>query len=474
MKNRILLQAVAMAGLAVACSPKLNRPVLDIPQRYSAAAAKESGAEGIRFDWWRAFEDPQLDTLVARALDNNRNLAIAVSRIEQARANLAVTRASYLPSIGLDRSFGGSYNDTHGKLEQSYTFEPTLTWEISLFGAMKNSVRSAKASVLSDEWAAFSTGLSLTAEVATTYFTILQYRHDLDIARRSYELRSESAALIDSMFRYGMTDGVALEQSRSLVLSARADIEQYERSVDQSLKSLNTLLGATYDVLNADSLDVAAGLGSSRLDVPAGLPSDLLYRRPDIMEAYYTMRSAAYQAKVAHAQRLPTISLTASGGVAANTLKNLTTGNPWTWSAVASVVEPIFSFGKLKKQERAAIEAYNQTVYAYEQSFIEALSEVETALGDMQTYRTQTEIYTDYVEANRRIAMMTEAMFRSGMEDYLSVIDAERTYYESQMQLVNLSAQRNIAYVNLVKALGGGWGDEKMPEDEKNLQLRKK
>ena len=464
----ITIVPIAAAVIVAACSPKLTYSDMMMPCRYTQLAKEESGTGNIPFEWWRAFGDPVLDTLISKALHRNRNLAVAASRIEQARANLVVARAAYLPSFGFDRSFGADYNYTSkDKIEQAYSVEPTLSWEISLFGVLRNTARAAKASALSYEWAYFNTGLSLSAEVATTYFTILEYKRDLDIAKRSHTLRSESAALTDSMFRYGMTDGVALEQARSLVFSAQADISQYERAIDQSIKSLNTLLGSTEDVISADSLDCVAGLRYRTIEIPAGIPADLLYRRPDIMQTYYDVQQAAAQAHVARAERFPSISLTVSGGVAGNTLKSLVSGNPWIWSAAASIAEPIFAFGKLRNRERAAIENYNQSLYSHEQTILNALSEVETALTDLHTYRTQTEVYARYVDSNSKIATMTDAMFRSGMKDYLSVIDAERTYYESQMQLANLVAERNIAYVNLIKALGGGWGEADPAEIER-------
>lgn len=299
--------------------------------------------------------------------------------------------------------------------------------------------------------------LSLAAEVATTYFTLLEYERDLAIARRSCTLRRESAALIDSMFRYGMSDGVALEQARSLVYTAEADIPQYERAVKQTRLSLDILLGETPQAADSTGAGLRLLVDRHPADIPVGLPSELLERRPDIMEARYDMLQAAAEAGVARGARFPSIALTAKGGIASNSIKGLTAANPWAWDALGSLTQPLFAFGKLRRSELAAMERYTQAVKTYEQTVLTAFADVEKALVAIATYRGQAERYCELVVSNDRIATMTQALYRSGLSDYLDVIDAQRSLYQSQMGLVNLVAQQYINYVNLCKALGGGW-----------------
>ena len=192
-------------------------------------------------------------------------------------------------------------------------------------------------------------------------------------------------------------------------------------------------------------------------DIPVGLPSELLKRRPDIMEARYNMLQAAANAGVARGARFPSIALTAKGGIASNSIKGLTAANPWAWDALGSLTQPLFAFGKLRRSEMAAMERYTQAAKTYEQTVLTAFADVEKALVAIATYRTQTERSCELVVSNDRIATMTQALYRSGLSDYLDVIDAERSLYQSQMELVNIAAQQYINYVNLCKALGGGW-----------------
>lgn len=454
MKRTVLLLGLLLTGWA--CTPKLYPPQAKVPGRYIYAG--QFSPDSMKWDarWWELFGDTTLNRLVEHALTNNRDLLAAISRIEEARLNLAVARTQFLPSVGVGVSAEGDYTAAT-KIEQDYAVEPTLSWEISLFGALRNTTLAGWAAIFASEWAMRGVELSLTAQVATTYFTLLQYERDLTIARRSYVLRRESAALIDSMFRYGMSDGVALQQARSLVYTAQADIPLYERAVAQAQLSLNTLLGElpSRPERSMQGLNLLSDDRPAR--IPIGLPSDLLHRRPDVMEAYFTMQQAAAQAGVARSARFPSITLTAKGGIASTSIKGLTSAKPWAWDAAASLTQPLFAFGKLKRREQAAVESYNQSVYSYEQSLLQAFADVESALVSITTYREQTKRYAQLVVANDQIATMTQALYKSGMSDYLDVIDAERSLYQSQMQYVNLVAQQYINYVDLFKALGGGW-----------------
>ena len=413
MKLKIAMAAALLAG---ACSPRLYPPETAVPDRYVYSEGFSQDTTGIGSRWWEMFGDPTLDTLVARALERNRDLAAAAARVEQARANLGVVRAQYLPQIGFGVQAGGA-----------------------------------------SAWALEGMRLSLAAEVATTYFTLLEYERNLSIARRTLQLRRESAALIDSMFRYGMSDGVALEQARSLVRTAEADIPQYRRAVVQTALSLGTLLGElpAQDTLRGEGLPLRTDTYPA--EIPVGLPSELLRRRPDIREAHYGVAKAAAQAGQARSARFPSISLTAGGGAASGSIKGLTSGDPWVWNAAGALVEPLVAFGKLRRAEQAAVAAYDEAARNYEQTVLTAFADVEKALTAITTCREQTERSRELVESNGRIATMTRALYRSGLSDYLDVIDAERSLYQSQMQLASLVAQQYINYVALCKALGGGW-----------------
>ena len=452
MKIWPLITALSLA----ACTPKFYPPQVTVPDSYLYGEGFSQDTTRFGSSWWELFGDTTLNRLVERALENNRDAAVAASRVEEARLNLGAVRARFLPQIGIGASAEGSYSSPTG-IVQSYAVEPTLSWEVSLFGALRNATRAARATIASTEWALRGVRLSLAAEVATAYFTLLEYERDLAIARRSFSLRLESAQLIDSMFRYGMSDGVALEQARSLVYTAQADVPLYERAVAQTRLSLDILLGQT--PRRADDTTGGMRLMSDcrPAEIPVGLPSELLERRPDIREAAWNVSQAAAEAGSARSARFPSIPLTAKGGVVSASIKGLTGADPWAWDAVGSLTLPIFGFGKLRRAEQAAVERYNQAALTYEQTVLAAFAEVEKALVAVTTYRQQVARYEELVQANGRIATMARELYRSGLSGYLDVIDAERNLYQSQMEFVDLVAQQCINYVGLCKSLGGGW-----------------
>lgn len=447
---------IIFAAFTAACTPRFYPPRVSVPDDYIYGRGFSEDTTRFGPEWWTLFGDTVLNNLVARALDNNRDVAVAASRVEEARLNLKSVRAQYLPQVGLGVTAEGEYTPAT-KIVQSYAVEPSLSWEVALFGQLRNAKRAAKAQIASSEWALRGVRLALAAEVATTYFTLLEYERDLAIARQSCALRRESAALIDSMFRYGMSDGVALEQAWSLVYTAEADIPQYCRAVEQTWLSMGILLGETPSRARLSGAGLRLLTDYRPADIPVGLPSELLKRRPDIRQAHFNMLQAAAQAGQARSARFPSISLTAKGGVASSSIKGLTAANPWAWDALGSVAEPIFGFGKLRNAEHAAMAAYTQSAKTYEQTVLTAFADVEKALVAIATYRSQTERTGELVLSNDRIATMTRALYRSGLSDYLDVIDAERSLYQSQMSHVNLVVQQYINYVTLCKALGGGW-----------------
>jgi multidrug efflux system outer membrane protein len=301
--------------------------------------------------------------------------------------------------------------------------------------------------------------LSLEAEVATAYFTLLQYRQDLAIAKQSSELRRDMVSLVDSLYHYGFASGVNLEQAQSLLYTAEADIPLYEKAIAQTILSLALLTGE-----NPKSL-LMVGANANRIanndyrpyDIAVGVPSDLLHNRPDVMAAYYALQQSAANVGLARAARFPSITISLSGGGGGNKISKLFSSKGWVADALASVAQPIYNFGGLRRRELAAREAYRQSLLAYEQCYLEALNDVENALVAITTSREELLRYAELVKSYRNISIQTYALYRNGLSDYLSVIDAERSLYSSQMQFENLVAQQYINYINLCKALGGGY-----------------
>lgn len=455
--NHSLLAAftVALGFAGCAVGPKFKSPEVQVPSAYLYDSVASRRDTVVNLAWWESFGDPTLTGLIEQALDSNRNLAIAASRIEQARLQLNMARAEFGPSVGLGIQGEGTYTD-RTKIVQLYNIEPNIKWEIDLFGKIKNTAESARAQMLATEQNYRSVMLSLAAEVATSYFNLLQYDMSLRISQETYELRKASQDIIDSLVYYGMSSAVDLEQAKSLTATAAAAIPQYERAKVQTEMALCALLGENPHSFHVDGTRLFTSV-LVPAEVPAGLPASLLDRRPDIRQAYYQVAAATANVGVAVANRYPSVTLTGEGGLLSSTLKGLFHGNPFGWSASLGIAEPLFAWGKNKRAEEIAWEENKQAILTYEQSVITALGEVESALAGVATYRSQVNRYRELLRATRTTQMLTQELYRNGSNTYLDVLDAERELFTTQISFSEVLAAQLAEYVSLYKALGGGW-----------------
>ena len=446
----LVLGVISLSG----CVTKLGTPDVELPDEYMYRDAMVDMGEELESRWWLIYNDSLLDSLVDYALEHNRDLAVAASRVEVAQYSLSEARSQYLPSLmGVLKTDGESVAKERN--EYNFTLQPTVSWNVSLFGALRHTTREAQANILASRWAYRGVLLSLSKEVVTAYFTLREAAQNLDIARLSLVLREQQVALIEQMVNCGFSTGLDLEQARSLVFEAEADVAKYERSVAQGEMALTTLLGeAPRRDLGVSGQLVADGLPSM---VDVGLPSDLLTQRPDIMESYYQLQIAAAKVGIARSNRFPTVSLTGSGGLMSMAARHIFADGYWGWSAAAELSQPILSFGRLKRGEQIARIQYEEAVKEYEQTVLSSLQEVESALVAISTFNSQISRYEEYVASNKRIASLVRAKYDVGLGDYLDVISTEQTWYASRMMLTSLIAQQYINYAELVMALGEGW-----------------
>ena len=447
MKRLLTLLSLLLAG----CSLGLNPAQVAMPEKYIYAPEEPRSAE-LQSRWWLIFEDERLDSIVSYALEHNRDMQVAASRIVQAHYNIAATRSSLLPSLGINIQAEGQRTPPLSE-QGEFLLGQGVSWNTALIGALRHTTRQARAEYLSTEWAYRALRLTLSHEVATAYFTLVESQQLLWLARRTLSLRLKAQSLTDSLTMYGFASGLDREQARSLVSEAEADVAQYERALSVAQLSLSTLMGTTPQLPPLDSLPMP----SLPQAIPAGIPSELLSRRPDLMQAHYELQAAAAAVGIARSERFPSISLTESGGIFGRNVREVFTHGEWAWNITASLTQPLFSFGRLRRREQMAREAYRQRALQYEQSVLQALEDVEQALTAIATLRLQGEHYARYVEHNASIASLQEALYRRGMSNYLDVITTQQTWYASQQQFVQIAMQQYQAIANLVLALGDGW-----------------
>lgn len=442
MKNIILITL-----LLSSCTVGRNfkSPEVNVPVSYM----NSSDTTPIRSttEWWRNFNDPILDSLMNIALTNNKNLATTIKNIEIARLTAISSRAAAYPSLSLNGSAAASY-DYQTKIAQSYTLKPTISWEIDLWGKIRRQAEAAGADFKATEYETAAVRQSLESQFATTYFTALSYKMALEIARNTYKSRAYTTQLMDSMFRYGAISEVDLQQSRTSMQTAAVAVEQYDRDLRQTLLSLNLLMGNNPQTLPLGNLRTLF------IEIPVGLPSSLLENRPDVMQAYYGVQQANAMVGVATANRLPSLTLTGSGGLATSIVSDIATSRPISWSAAASLIAPILEWGTLKRNQQIAKIKTEQALLAYEQSVIIAINEVEQALVAVETYNREVQQSRAMVESSLKTQQLTAELYKVGQNSYLDLLDAERTLLSAQLQYAQTIMMQIDGYITLYTALG--------------------
>ncbi len=405
-------------------------------------------------EWWESFNDPYLNSLITQALDSNRTLAQAYSRILASRLELSQARSLSAPTLSLGVSAGADYTAST-KIVQSYSIEPAISWEIDLFGKLRHSAQATLAEMLSTEAEYQALRLSLAAQVATSYFAILEYDLAIKISQNTLLSRQNSAELFSILSEYGEISDITLQQNQGLVASAQSTLESYQLSRTEAINSLCVLLGT-----NPQEMDFSAvSLLNYTIPepIPAGLPTELLSRRADIVESYYTLKSTYSKIGVAIANRFPSLTLTGSGGLISSSISSLFSANPWGWSSALSLTEPIFAFGRNKRAVDIAKIERDEALFSYEESVLTALSEVQSALYGVSSYREQVIALREFAVASKIAEELTAQLYDAGQDSYLDLLDAQREYFTAQLEYAAILSKHLTSYVTLYKALGGGY-----------------
>lgn len=454
MKRTILMPLL----LLVACNPKLYSPSVEVPQRYSSVEGFVVEGDSIDTRWWLLFDDERLHMLEERASANNRDIATAMSNVEEAYYALKAVRSSHYPELDFDIEVQFENNPTEGRVN-SLLLERSISWQIPLSALWRAENRQQQAQLLASDWAAYGVWLTITTEVATTYYQLAGYRDLLKIAEHNYRLRCQSEALIDSMYRYGFASLVDVERTRTLTLEALSDCETLNADIARCQYALDVLIGAApspeKSIETISTLDVEA----LPQRIAIGQPVDLLLRRPDIMQSRREMEAAAARVGIARFNRFPTLPISASGGVYGNSLKEFFRLDKLVWSTAASLVAPVVGFGRLRRAEKQSVEQYNQAAYAYEKCVLQAFADVEGTLAQIEALRGEVAAARRMVEASSRAQMLNRELWLGGMASLNDYIDAERDAYSAQQQLSQAVVALYKEYITLIKAIGGGWSE---------------
>jgi multidrug efflux system outer membrane protein len=463
MKKTAFLGIVAVLALEAGCmmGPKYKRPAVDVPQEYRAPAPQQTPQASSlgNEQWWQVYQDPVLTQLIHTAIAQNYDVRIAATRVLEAQAQVGITRANQFPSASVGADVFSQQNAKVTKLFPAYQVNGgelnlSVIWNLDFWGKYRRQTQAARAQLLATDWGQRAVISSLVANVATAYFQLRALDSELEISKRTLVSRQQSLQLTQTLESHGGASGLDVSQSEQLVYTASETIPDLERQIQQHENVLSTLLGE-----NPQSIPRGRALTEQPVpqSVPAGLPSELLERRPDVRQAEQIMVAANAQIGVAKAAFFPNLSLTGLGGLESNALHQFITQPSETWYAAFNVSQPVFQGGALRSGLRLARANWQEAVLSYQQTVQEALEQVSNSLVASQKnreFREQQELLT---QAAQKTDRLSEVLYRNGGASYLQVLTSESNYFSADLNLVEAQLNERLALVQLYQSLGGGW-----------------
>ena len=461
MRKTLLVIAIstALAGCA-SVGPDYQRPETPTPEQWRISVQQANDLANTR--WWEQFQDPVLNELIQIALQENKDVQIAAARVEEFMGRYGVTRGEQFPQVGANAAGARTRNSENGGVilsenpANAYQVDLGISFELDLWGKLRRATEAARADVLASEEAQRTVILTLVSQLANSYVRLLDFDRQLTITHATLETRQESVRINRLRFQAGLTSELDYQQAVAEYQAAAVQVPLLERLVAQQENAVSLLLGR-----NPGRITRGSDLNRLALpQVPGGLPSDLLERRPDIRQAEQQLISANAQIGVAKAAFFPSISLTGFFGTASNDLSDLFKGPSRTWQFAGQLAQPIFTGGALTGQLQAAEAVQKQALLNYQQTIQNAFAEVDNSLFEVVKLREQLEDQAGQLQALKRTVDLATLRYQNGYSDYLAVVDAERNLFSAQLQYVQNQGGLFIALVNLYKALGGGWVNE--------------
>ncbi len=474
MKSKLLIITALAAFLAGGCAvgPNYHSPQTNAPAHWSEPLGNgESNAPALLGAWWTNFHDPELNSLVDRAVRSNLDLKMAEARVRAARAEKQIASAALWPSANASGSYARSLEPEHQPLinslpppiQQRIQFENNVyeagfdaSWEIDVFGGKRRAVQAASAQLAARAYESKDVLLTLLGEVARNYMDVRGYQRRLAITKENIKAQEESLAITRDRFTNGLTSDLDVEQAATELSGTRAEVPVLEAALETSIHRLGVLLGLQPGALIAE-LSVEEPIPAAPPSVPVGLPSDLLLRRPDVRQAERQLAAATANIGVAKADLFPRFSLTGAAGLESVSTSDWFTAGSRFWSIGPTMSWKIFEAGKIRANIRVQNARQDQALAAYEQITLTAFEDVENALVAYAKEQTRRQSLADSVVTSQKSLDLATRLYKSGLKDFVNVLDAERSLYQAQDALVQ--SERNIStdVVALYKSLGGGW-----------------
>jgi multidrug efflux system outer membrane protein len=457
--------ALAVAVLLAGCTmgPDYSRPSTESPPAWRIDYPQAAGIANTR--WWERFDDPALNQLIDAALRENRDLLVAAARVDQFVGQLAVVRSQFYPQIGYSADASRNRASRVGQPPLAPGADPYYTlyqgalsaqWQIDLFGRVRRQSESAQAQVYASEQGRRGVVLTIVTSVAVSYIALRALDRQLEIARATAANYADTARIFDLRFKGGVVSEVELNQVESQYQQALAAIPQIEQQIAAQENLLSVLLGRNpAPIVRGNTIDKLAVPG-----IPADLPSTLLERRPDILQAEQTLVAANANIGAAKALYFPTLSLTGLLGSVSTAFGDFLTGPATAWTVAAGLTGPIFTFGLIEGQVQSAEAFQREALASYQQVILNAFRETNDALVGTMKKREESAAQAKRVAALREYARLSRLRFDNGYAGYLEVLYAENELFGAELAAVRSQAERYTQLVNVFKAVGGGWVDE--------------
>src|SRR5271165_5246565 len=467
-----LFMMLITSGCAV--GPNYRRPKVDVPDAYRGAPAltqpstpqqepqQASQSSEPSFGdqkWWDVFQDPELQQLIRTALKQNYDVRIAATRILEAQAQLGITRADQLPTVGVGTSAVNQRIPRQKNLPPEYetsssAVNASMSWELDFWGKYRRATEAARANLLATEWARRAVTNTLVGNVAAAYFELRAYDLQLEIARRTLASRQESLQLTRTLADGGAGTMLDVRQAEQLVATAAESIPSLERQIQQEENFLSTLLGRNPG-------PIARGMKLTEQphapEVPAGLPSSLLERRPDIRAAEAELMAANAQIGVARSAYFPQISLTANSGFLSSALTSLFTGPAGFWNFGGALTHPIFAGGRIRSGVKLSEARKEEMLLTYQRTIQQAFRGVSDSLVEYQKDREFRERQQELVFAAQDAARLSEMRYKGGATNYLEVLTNETNSFNAELGLAQAQLNELLGLVDIYRNLGGGW-----------------
>jgi multidrug efflux system outer membrane protein len=458
----IAVAVVILAGCAI--GPNYQRPAVNSPAEFRDATNTVNTVSTNSFadlPWWGVFKDPLLQDLIHDALTNNYDLRVSLTRIEQARAIQAQTRSKLLPQADYKGEANRGRNIflenptlNGGRTMNSFLGGFEALWEIDLWGRVRRMNEAARADFVASQEGRRSVMLSLVSSVAQAYFELLELDNELEISKRTRDSYARTYKLFDDQHTGGLASGLEVSRAKLSLSSVAANIPEIEREIALKENEINVLLGRNPAPVPRTSTLLAQELP---IDIPVGLPSELLERRPDVRKAEQQVRSANAEIGAALGDFFPRIGLTAFYGGASDELHNLVSAKANTWSLAAGATGPLFSGGRLTGRYRETKAAFEEAKLQYQYTALTAFREVSDALISRKRYEEEHAEQREAVIAGRKAVEIATDRYKEGKASYYEVLEAQQQLFPAENSLSQIEVDRRLAVVNLYKALGGGW-----------------